>query len=1376
MLVLSVEPDSLLARAGLRAGDKVVAIDSRPIRGTRDWGAVLANLEVDRVQRWKILRNEESIKLEIKPEQATWRNRLRAGYISYSALALCSFAVGLLIAFRRPRDPAARIGAWFIGTAAIAFGLPNGWAVVWRQAPLVVQALFWIPTVSRFVLVAIFLSLLMMFPRRLTRARWPWLLIWVPVLATLPWRVPQFFSVIYSPGEAFGIPSWVHQAALLRTMLYLAAGIGILLVTYRRMLVPDEKRRVRVLLTGTAISLAAAMAVVWKMNVEGFGQTSVLWIALIHPLTLAAPLAFAYAIVRHRVFDIRVIVRQGLQYAFARGAVLGLVPAMGAILVLDLAVNSQQPLAQILQARGWVYFAISAVAIALYWQRSQWLEAIDRRFFREQYDAQRLLRDIVQEIRTADSLENASQAVASRIEAALHPEFVSILVREPDEAVFRPLTSLPHEQPLLSRLADSKLVALASVLGKPLEILLGDSGWLEQRLPWEEIDLVRRARIDLLIPITTTPGEKQALLVLGIRRSEEPYTPKDQELLEAIAASLALLLEKPVVVEEHPAPPVRIESAQSTAGEPVSLQSVPGSPYEPMAGRVFSHYQVLQPLGKGGMGEIFLAEDTSLDRRVALKFLPELLQEDEIARKRFLREAKSAAALDHPFICKIYEAGQTELGHAFIAMEYVEGQTLKERLEEGPLSLQETIQISNEIAEALEMAHEKGIVHRDLKPANIMLTPQGHAKVMDFGLAKRIVADEGIEQDLSSGLTREGSTLGTPAYMSPEQVRAQKVDHRTDLFSFGIVLYEMLTGVHPFRRSQPVETMGAILHEEPRPLAAYLPRCSDLLQDTVKGMLAKNPDARMQTIAEVANRLTELSFRTEEFRLTAFLCSRLGKRLTLALAAVIAISIIGWWALVRDTADTGSPAVSSIAVLPLDNLSGDPENDPVAEGIHDALITDLAGLGLKRVIARSTVMRFKGSEKPPQEIARELNVTRLITGTVLRSGDRVRVTVQLINPATQAQEWAHNLEHDLRDILSLQNEIVGAVIQELKFQLTPQEEARLASAPPVNPEAHMAYLKGRSFLNKLTPEGIEKGLEYLREAIEKDPTNPLPYAGLALGYCLIGHGPSPPPDTFARAKAAALKAEELGGTLAETEAAFGAIYLYSDWDWAAAEKAFRNALELNPSLPDAHRNYSWYLFVVGERDQALAEMQRAIEVDPLAPLWNSDLGWQHWIEGRPQEALEGARKALELDPNYDQAIWLQGLVYSSQGMHEEAIEAHQRLAAQYRRWKWPLVRTYVVAGRVDEARKLLAEYLEGDPKPTGGWDGWFLVGIYAALGEKDEAFRWLEETYKERNSLLPWLHVVPHYASLQDDPRFLQMMQRLNIPPDAIVRSVNQTQ
>lgn len=409
-------------------------------------------------------------------------------------------------------------------------------------------------------------------------------------------------------------------------------------------------------------------------------------------------------------------------------------------------------------------------------------------------------------------------------------------------------------------------------------------------------------------------------------------------------------------------------------------------------------------------------------------------------------------------------------------------------------------------------------------------------------------------------------------------------------------------------------------------------------------------------------------------------------------------------------------------------------------------------------------MRFKGKNTPPQKIAQELHVKALITGALRRSEDSVHVTAQLINPTTGSQVWAHSYERDLRDVMSLENEIVAAITREVNLQLTPQERSRLASARTVNAEAYVAYTKGRFYLNRLTPEGLQKGLDYMQQAIDKDPANPLPYAALALGYCRIGHGTAPPPDAFARAKAAALKAEELGGTLAETEAALGQIKLFEEWDWAGGGQALRHALALNPSLPDAQRMYSWYLVLIGRKDEGIAAMKRAIEVDPLTPLWSSDLAWQCWGAGRYQEAMDATQKALELDPNFDQALCWLGFLYAEKGMFKEAIAAHQKLSAVSPRWKWPLVRTYVMAGRKDEARKILAELLEGEPKPTGAWDGWFLPEVYAALGEKDEAFRWLEAAVKERMTFIPWMRENPAYAPLRSDPRFQALVRRMKLP------------
>ena len=451
--------------------------------------------------------------------------------------------------------------------------------------------------------------------------------------------------------------------------------------------------------------------------------------------------------------------------------------------------------------------------------------------------------------------------------------------------------------------------------------------------------------------------------------------------------------------------------------------------------------------------------------------------------------------------------------------------------------------------------------------------------------------------------------------------------------------------------------------------------------------------------------------------------------------------------------------------MPLENLSGDPDQDSLAESIHDDLITNLAGIGsLKTVIARRTVMRFKGKDTPPQQIAQELRVKALITGTMRRSGDNVLVTAQIIDPATGSQTWGDRYERNIRDVLSLENAIVAAITHEMGLPLTSPERNRLAAERPVDAEAYVAYTKGRFYLNKITLEGLKKGLEYMQQAIDKDPANPLPYAALALGYCRIGHSTEPPPDAFVKARAAALKAEELGGSLAETETALAQIKLFEDWDWAGAERSLQRAIALNPSLSDALRMYAWYLFILGKNDEVIATMKRAIEVDPLMALWSADLGWQYESMGRIQEAMDAIQKSLELNPNLGQALNTLGHLYVDQGKFQEAIAIHQKLAIPGSPYRWSIVRTLALAGRTDEARKKLAELLQGKPEPTGFLDGWFIPEAYAALGDKEEALRWLEAAVRERTTFIPWIRINPRFASLRSDSRYEQLVSRMNLP------------
>ena len=859
MFVRVVEPETPPARAGLQVGDRVLAIDGRSLRSTHDWAAVPANMEVGRLQRWEVLRGDARLEVEITPARGTWQHRLAWGYISYTLLALSGFAVGLFIGFRRPRDPVARMGAWFITTTSVAFGLPSGWAACWRQVPAALAASFWIPELSRFVLEGIFLSLFMIFPRRLFRARWPWSVIWAPVLATLPWRVSEFYSIIYNPGEASAMPGWVNQAIFLRTMVYLVAVMVVLAVSYRRLIDRNEKRRVRVVMAGTATSLAAAIGWAWYFHVLGYGLTTShlrLWmIMLVHPLTLACPLAFAYAILRHRLFDIQVIVRLGLQYALSRAVVLGVVPALGVILILDLGLNSREPLVDILRERGWIYAGLASLALVAYRRRTEWLEALDRRFFRERYNAQRLLREVVEEIRGMRDFTQVSPRVVAQISTALHPEFISLMVCQPDQGRYQASVSVPSEHRLPPLAADSKLAGLMGLLGKPLEILLGDSSWLDQRLPPEEIDWVHQARVDLLVPIAAMPGRAAALLALGVKRSEEPYTREDQELLEAIASSLALVLEEPTPAgesliasfEECPECGLCFDrGSEKCSVEGVLLTSI--SLPRTLEGR----YRLERRLGRGGMGTVYAARDSTLERRVAVKVIRDDLLDSPQTVQRFRRESRAAAAFTHPNVVTVYDYGVAGT-RAFLVMELLEGGTLWDELHRRQrLAPCRTCEIFRGVCAAVDAAHRRPLIHRDLKPANIFLARSGEGsaeivKVLDFGLAKFL--DHAVSMQATTE-TASGAIMGTLAYMSPEQLLGVKPEVSWDLWALAVIAYEMLTGTLPFGSPPAPDWRRAVLACSFTSPADEVPGSPPQWQSFFEHCFAKDTRKRPQTALE----------------------------------------------------------------------------------------------------------------------------------------------------------------------------------------------------------------------------------------------------------------------------------------------------------------------------------------------------------------------------------------------------------------------------------------------------------------------------------------------------------------------------------------------
>jgi eukaryotic-like serine/threonine-protein kinase len=878
---------------------------------------------------------------------------------------------------------------------------------------------------------------------------------------------------------------------------------------------------------------------------------------------------------------------------------------------------------------------------------------------------------------------------------------------------------------------------------------------------WQQIEEVLCAALE------REPSERVALL--------DRECANDPELREEVESLLASAQPPSSFLKGN-----ALEDATALFEEAVS---------DSLIGRQIGHYLIEKQLGAGGMGEVYLAEDVSLGRNVALKLLDPALIGDGATHMRFLREARLASALDHPNICTIHEVGE-DAGRLFIAMQYIEGETLRQSIGGRPLGVDSLLSISLQVSDALAAAHSQGIVHRDIKPGNIMITPRGQAKVLDFGLAKLL---EQVEGEAESHLTMTGAVMGTPASMSPEQARGEHVDHRSDIFSFGVVLYEMATGDIPFKGRSKADVISALLSQPHTPAAELNKEITVSLSAVIDRTLAKETDDRYQTMDEVIAALQQVVkevggldrlFSTSgaprgmvplvpprSRRLSKASGRWIQTRTAIVLLALVAVSLVGLALAIHYSSRSLQPPpgrpIESIAVLPFKPIIAESRDEALELGMADTLINKLSNIRKMTVRPLSAVRKYTGLEQDAATAGREQKVDAVLDGSIQRSGEKIRVTVRLVRVADGREIWTEQFDEKLTDIFSLQDSVSSKVSGLLAITLTGDERERLMKRQTGDVEAYQLYLIGRYHLTKLTDDGFWKGRDYFQKAIDRDPNYALAYAGMADAYNrLSGFNAVSPREGFPRAKVAALKALELDDKLAEAHTMLAVVKVLNEWDWAGAEGEFKRALEINPGYSDAHQWYSYYLSQVMRRyDEALTEMRRAQELDPLSVEKNVGIGDVFYYQRRYDQALEQYQKVIEMDPNSGFTHWALGNVYVQKKSYQEAIAEYQKaipLSGDSPDEPASLACAYALSGKSREARLVLDDLTKRSKRryisPT------VIAFIYVALGEKDEAFRLLDKAFAERDFLLVLLNAEPLFDGLRSDARFADLVRRVGLP------------